>query len=182
GILNESVVTMMNKTAEQLFANNKAVFAFNGSWSVNVYKGMNPDLNYAAMLPPKVSDEYPMVIWEGAGGSFIVNARSKNKEEAVKFLEWLTDLDQQVYLSESTSNLPANKDVLGRISPKLDQFADHNAELTTHPNIWGVSEFPLVTETLGRGVQSIIIGEKTPEQVAAEVQKVKERELAKERN
>jgi len=34
---------------------------------------------------------------------------------------------------------------------------------------------------LDKGLQSIILGEKTPEQVASEVQKIKERELAKRR-
>ena len=37
----------------------------------------------------------------------------------------------------------------------------------------------LVIEAFDRGIQSIIIGEKTPEQVAAEVQVIKEREMAK---
>jgi ABC-type glycerol-3-phosphate transport system substrate-binding protein len=178
GILAQGIVTMDNKTAEQLFANQKAVFAFNGSWCVNVYRGMNPNLNYAAMLPPRATDKYPMAIWKGAGSSFMVNARSKNKEEAVKFLRWLTDSDQQAYLSQSTSNLPANKECLGKISPFLAQFAE-DKEPTTHPNIWGVSESPLVLETLSKGIQSIVIGEKAPEQVAQEVQSVKEREQAK---
>jgi len=178
GVLATGLVTMINKTAEQLFANGKAVFAFNGSWCVNVYKGMNPNLNYAAMLPPKVSDNYPMAIWGGAGSSFMVNARAKNKEEAVKFLQWLTERDQQAYLAEATNNLPANKDSLKNIPEILAQFAD-DMELTTHPNIWGVSEFPAVIEAFDKGIQSIIIDEKTPEQIAAEVQKIKERELAK---
>jgi raffinose/stachyose/melibiose transport system substrate-binding protein len=141
---------------------------------------MNPTLNYAVMLPPIASDRNPMSIWEGAGSSFKVNARSKNKEEAVKFLKWFTDRDQQTYLAQATSNLPANKECVGEISPILEQFAD-DTQLTTHPNTWGISEFPLVIETLDRGIQSIIIGEKTPEQVAEEVQKVKERELAKKK-
>jgi len=181
GLLSNGIITMVNKTAEQLFATGKAVFAFNGSWCVNVYKGMNPKLNYAAMLPPKVSDKYPMRIWGGAGSSFMVNARSKNKAEAVKFLKWLTDRDQQAYLAEATNNLPANKDSLSKIPNILAQFAD-DMELTTHPNIWGVSEFPAVIEALDKGIQSIILGEKTAQQVASEVQKIKERELAKKVN
>ena len=180
GVLASGIITMVNKTAEQLFANNKAVFAFNGSWCVNVYKAMNPSLNYAAMLPPKISDKYPMRIWGGAGSSFIINARSKNKEEAVKFLKWLSEKDQQAYLSEATLNLPANKESLSQIPQALAQFAD-DMELTTHPNVWGVSEFPAVIEAFNKGIQSIIIQEKTPEQVAAAVQKIKERELAKKR-
>jgi len=180
GVLASGLVTMVNKTAEQLFANGKAVFAFNGSWCVNVYKGMNPNLNYGAMLPPPVSDKYPMIIWGGAGSSFMVNARSKNKEAAVRFLQWLTDRDQQAYLAQLTNNLPANKNSLSKISSILSQFAD-DIERTTHTRVWGVSESPQVIEALDKGIQSIIIGEKTPQQIAAEVQKIKEKELAKKR-
>ena len=180
GILAKGIVTMINKSAEQLFANEKAVFAFNGSWCVNVYKGMNPNLEYGAMLPPTASEKYPISIWGGAGSSFMVNARSRNKDEAVKFLVWLTDQDQQAYLAKETNNLPANKNSLSKIPEILAQFA-RGMDYATHPNIWGVSEFSLVIEAFDRGIQSIIIGEKTPEQVAGEVQSIKERELAKKR-
>jgi raffinose/stachyose/melibiose transport system substrate-binding protein len=178
GVLSSGLVTMINKNAEQFFANNKAVFAFNGSWCVNVYKGMNPRLNYAAMLPPKASDKYPMSIWGGAGSSFIINGRSKNKEAAVAFLKWLTSREQQTYLSEATMNLPANKECLNKIPEILSQFAD-DMELTTHPSTWGISESPQVIEAFDKGIQSIIIGERTPQQIAKEVQQIKERELAK---
>lgn len=178
GVLADGIVTMVNKTAEQLFANGRAVFAFNGSWCVNVYKAMNPSLDYAAMLPPKISQRFPVSIWGGAGSSFMVNAKSKNKEEAVEFLRWLTDKDQQVYLAQNTSNPPANKDALSEVSGILAQFAD-DMERTTHPNTWSISESPQVIETFTRGIQSIIIGEKTPEQIAQETQKTKEKEMAK---
>ena len=180
GVMANGMVTMINKTAEQLFANERAVFAFNGSWCVNVYKGMNPYLNYGVILLPKVSDKYPLSVWGGAGSSFMINGRSKNKEEAVKFLEWLTERDQQTYLSEATNNLPANKECVSKLPEVLARFAQ-GMDYATHPSVWGVSEFPPVIEALDKGIQSIIIGEKTPEQVAQEVQKIKERELAKRR-
>jgi ABC-type glycerol-3-phosphate transport system substrate-binding protein len=181
GVLANGLVTMVNKSAEQLFANERAVFAFNGSWCVNVYKGMNPDLKYGVMLPPRASDQYPMMVWGGAGSSFMVNARSAHKQEAVKFLQWLTDKEQQVYLAEATNNLPANKNSLQNIPDILAQFAD-DMDNTTHPNIWGVSEFPAVIEAIDKGIQSIIIQEMTPEELAQYVQTIKERELAKKRN
>lgn len=178
GMLASGIVTMVNKTAEQLFANNRAAFAFNGSWCVNVYKGMNPDLNYGVMLPPKVSDKYPMTIWGGAGSSFMVNTKSKEPGLAVDFLQWITDAPQQIFLSEETQDLPSNKHSLKDIPAVLSQFASAMDD-TTHPNAWGVSEFPVVVEVFDKGIQSIIIGEKTPEQLAKEVQQVKEREMAK---
>jgi raffinose/stachyose/melibiose transport system substrate-binding protein len=130
------------------------------------------------MLPPAASKQFPVSIWGGAGSSFMVNARSKNKEEAVKFLKWLTELDQQAYLAENTSNPPANKYALKRVSPIIAQFAD-DMERITHPNAWDISESPQVLETFNKGIQSIIIGEKSPEQVAQETQKIKQKVMAK---
>ena len=179
GALATGIISMNNKDAEQNFANQRAAFAFNGSWCVNVYRGMNPDLNYAAMFVPRVSDRYPMLIWGGAGSSFMVNARSENKEKAVEFLKWLTDDEQQAYLAQVTNNLPANKFSLANISPILSQFAQA-MENTTHPNIWPVHEKGVVIEAFDLGIQSIILGTKTPEQVAQEVQEVQDREMAKE--
>ena len=169
---------MVNKTAEQTFANERAAFAFNGSWCVNVYKGMNPNLDYAAILPPRVTNQHPMKIWGGAGSSFVVNNQSFRRASAIQFLKWLTREDQQAYFATATENLPANKKSVGQISPILSQFAD-DMDNTTHPNIYPVHEDHEVVEASDKGIQSILIGEKTPEDIAREVQKVKEKVLKK---
>jgi len=180
GVFVEGAVTMVNKTAEQTFANERAAYAFNGSWCVNVYKGMNPNLKYEAMLPPSVTDAYPMRIWGAAGGSFVVNAKSPNHEASIAFLKWLTSEKQQAYLAEKTENLPSNKRSMGKISPLLSSFAD-DMEAATHPNLYPAHEDPSVMETFDKGIQSILIGEKKPEEVAADVQRVKEKAEAKRR-
>ncbi len=178
GLLVSGVVTMVNKTAEQTFANGKAAFAFNGSWCVNVYKGMNPDLSFSTMLPPKLSDKNPMRIWGGAGSSFMVNAKSSQRDEAIQFLKWLTDAPQQVLLSKETSNLPSNRAAVGQLPPSLASFASQ-MDATTHPSQWAVTEQPTVTEALDKGIQSILVGEKTPEEVAAEVDALKKQQSSK---
>ncbi len=177
-LLVPGVVTMINKTAEQTFANGKAAFAFNGSWCVNVYRGMSPNLNYSAMLPPKLSNRYPMRIWGGAGSSFMVNARSKHQKEAVDFLRWLTGPDQQAALSKETMNLPANKSSVGQLPPLLAAFGSQ-MDMTTHPSQWPVSELPTIIEAFDKGIQSILIGEKTPAQVAEDVEKQKREQMGR---
>lgn len=172
GLLASGAVTMINKSAEQAFANGQAAFAFNGSWCVNPFRGMNPNLSYAPMVPPRVSSRYPMKIWGGGGSSFMVNANSPKKEQAIQFLRWLTAEPQQVYLSQATLNLPANRASLGQLSPLLSAFA-RGMDHTTHPSQWPVTENPTVSEALGKGIQSILIGEKTPLQVAEALEKLK---------
>lgn len=177
-MLASGIVTMVNKTAEQNFANERAAFAFNGSWCVNVYHGMNPDLDYGVMLPPKIKPENPAYIWGGGGSSFLVNDRSAVKTEAIAFLKWLTDGDQQAFLAEKTRNLPSNKKALAKIPDILADFAK-GMENVTHPNVWPVNELPRVIERFDKGIQSIIIGEKTPEQLGAELTALKKKEMGK---
>ena len=66
------------------------------------------------------------------------------------------------------------------IPPVLEAFAK-GMESSTHPTIWPLNEDPLVVEAFDKGIQAIIIGEKTPVQVAADVEEVKQRQLAKEK-
>jgi len=56
----------------------------------------------------------------------------------------------------------------------LSGFAK-GAEYTTHPSIWKYNEIDKVIEGIDKGIQSIIIGDKTPEQVALEVQDIKDK-------
>ena len=80
-------------------------------------------------------------------------------------------------MAQATNNLPSNKEALSSTSLILGDFAK-GMDQSTHPNIWPLNEDPLVSEAFDRGIQAIIIGEKTPQQVAEEVQKVKDRQMA----
>ena len=178
GVLMDGIVTKGNKYAEQDFALERAAFAFNGSWCVNVYHDMNSNLDYGVMLPSPVSRAYPLKIWGGAGSTFVVRADSPNKDKAIAFLKWLTAKQQQMVLARETNNLPSNKEALSGISSILGEFIK-GMDQSTHPTIWPVNEDPIVIEVFDKGIQAIIIGEKTPQQVAQDVQVVKDRQMAK---
>ena len=91
----------------------QAAFAFNGSWCVNVYKGMNPNLKYGAMLPPAPDPSHSMRVWGGTGTSFMVNAQSPRKDAAIRFLRWLTEepgwLGLGAYMRTCPPEVPALK-------------------------------------------------------------------------
>jgi ABC-type glycerol-3-phosphate transport system substrate-binding protein len=178
GAFIEGIVTKGNKYAEQDFALERAAFAFNGSWCVNVYHDMNPALDYGVTTLPVLNPKNPMKMWGGAGSSFVVSNHSPNKDKAIAFLNWLTAKDQQSYLAEKTNNLPSNRAALSSIPKVLADFAKI-MDSTTHPTIWPLNEDPLVVEAFDKGIQAIIIGEATPAKVAGDVQKVKERQLEK---
>ena len=178
GVFIDGIVTKGNKYAEQDFALERAAFAFNGSWCVNVYHDMNPDLDFGVIPPPAISTGHPLKIWGSAGSSFVVNGTSSNKTKAIAFLKWLTAKDQQALLARETNNLPSNKEALLDVSPILEEFAK-GMDQSTHPNIWPLNEDPSVSEAFDKGIQDIIIGEKTPQEVAQDVQKVKDTQSSK---
>ncbi len=180
GALIDGIVTKGNKYAEQDFALERAAFTFNGSWCVNVYKEMNKNLEYGVIPPPPVTSPFALKIWGGAGSSFMVNNESPNKDKAIAFLKWLTAKEQQAVLAKETNNLPANRGAMDLIPPVLESFAK-GMESSTHPTIWPLNEDPLVSEAFTKGIQAIIIGEKTPAQVAADVQAVKLKQMAKQK-
>jgi len=178
GMLAEGIVTMVNKRAEQLFANEQAVFAFNGTWGINVYDTMNPNLDYGIMLPPRVGNN-EVVTWGGAGSSFFVNAKSDRQDAAIAFLKWLTDVPQQKYLLEQTKNIPANRVAAAELPEKLQAFAKV-IDAAVHPRLFALQEDSKVIETFDKGVQSILIGESTADQVSQKVAQAKEREASRQ--
>ncbi len=177
GALMDGIVTKGNKYAEQDFALERAAFTFNGAWSVNVYDKMNPNLEYGVFMPPPVGNAHTLKIWGSAGSSFVVNGTSPNKDKAIAFLKWITAKEQQALLAKETKNLPSNKEAL-EVAPILAEFAK-GMDQSTHPNIWPLNEDPSVSEAFDKGIQDIIISQKTPAQVALNVQQVKDRQMAK---
>jgi len=172
GILASDITTMINKEAEDLFSKGKVAFAFNGSWAVNIYRQLSADLDYAFFPLPKASTR-PIKIWGGAGSSFLVSAKSPQREEAVKFLKWLTAKSQQEFLVAKTNNLPAIRKCEEALSPTLKTLVD-DFNILTHPNIWPKNEDSRVLEVMNKGLQQIVMGIKEPAELAQEIQKVKE--------
>jgi raffinose/stachyose/melibiose transport system substrate-binding protein len=168
---------MINKESEDAFSKGNAAFSFNGSWAVNVYKQLGPDLNYTFFSLPQVSSQ-PAKVWGGAGSSFMINAHSPNAKIAIEFLKWLTSKEQQEFLIRETNNLPAIKGCEDTLSPTLKSLLPALSMLT-HPNVWPDNEDSQVIEVMNQGLQQIVMGIKTPEQLAKEIEEKKQRVLRK---
>jgi ABC-type glycerol-3-phosphate transport system substrate-binding protein len=153
--------------------------AFNGAWCINVYPEMNGELDFGVFPTPTVSDAYPMRLWGSAGASLLVNAISPNADKAVDFLQWLTEAEQQSIYAKETNSIPSNIACLDDIPPVQAQFAK-GFENVTHPSSWPIMESPGIIEAFDKGIQLILIGAKTPQGLAEELEKLKAR--ARERS
>lgn len=169
------IVTMVNKDAERSFATGRAAMAFNGSWGVNVYKEMNPELNYGVFAQPALPEgKYPLLIFGGEGSSLFVNETSPNKQKAIDFLRWLTKKDSQTYLAKETLNIPSNQTVAKDLPPVLQVFSENIRN--TFESLQKVENWQVIN-AINLNLQSVMIGERTPEAAAAEVQAEKARQM-----
>ena len=104
----------------------------------------------------------------------MVNERSPNKEQAVEFLKWLTEKEQQIFLIKATNNLPAIKGCEDQMPEKLKKLTS-NLNSLTHPNVWPYNEDSRIIEVLNRGLQQIVMGIKSPQELAKDIQKKKDK-------
>ncbi|TCL58792.1 multiple sugar transport system substrate-binding protein/raffinose/stachyose/melibiose transport system substrate-binding protein [Hydrogenispora ethanolica] len=169
GVYADGVATWDNPDAERLFAQEKCAILYDGSWGIGVVKATNPGLvpKIGAMLPPSAG-KHRVYIQGGYGVVLAVNAASPNRENAVKFLEWLTAPAQQARYAKETFNLPASSAVTKQVKLEgaVGQFADDAGRII--PNILK-SRGNEVDTQITRGIQSIILKQKTPKQVVQEV-------------
>ena len=169
-ILAKGVLAMDLPAAESLFAHEQAGMLFDGSWAIGVLKQQSPSFtDYGVFFPPSAGD-FPVRIPGGVGATAFAVGTSPDKEEAAKFLKWLTDAPQQATYANGSANLPANPTVANAqaLTPNLKAFSSKmDSLIPTLPD----NMPPGVNTTMQKGIQQILAGSKTPAQVAASMQK-----------
>lgn len=170
GMFAEGVATMDLPTAEQMFVNGQVAMIFDGSWAIGVFNSMNPNFkDYGVFFPPKDDRApYEVLIPGGIGAYFVVNKDSKYLKETVDFLVWLTEKEQQVKYANESFNLPANREAIDP-NKLLSQTAEFAKEMDkVSPGLPPIKN-PRAEEVLGKGIQLIVIGQKTPTDVVKEM-------------
>lgn len=180
GMYADGMATWDNPNAERVFAMGRVAMMYNGSWTFGVLKNTNPDLipSVGAMLPPSAG-KYPVYVQGGYGAVLCVNAGSKNLKETVDFLEWITAAEQQGKYALESFNLPASSEVAKKVKMEggIGEFADDTGRII--PNVGLQGRPSAVDTTIIRGIQSIMLNQKTPQQVVDEINQVWETSLLK---
>jgi multiple sugar transport system substrate-binding protein len=159
--------------AESEFVNGRAAMIFDGSWALGVFNQENPTFkHYGVFMPPAApKSTNPVYIPGGIGAELFVVGTSPNRDAAVAFVKWLTGNKQQWYYAKNSFNLPANREVpspLLKQNPVIGDFA--KAMTQVQPSLANGIPGPVDT-TLDAGLQRLLSGKDTPQNVAALLQK-----------
>lgn len=176
GCFSEDANALEYNDGNSLFYTGEAPLNPTGSWLIgNITENM-PDANVGFVPFPTLPGSMGQYWISGVGSSFYISAKSEHPNEAAHFLDYLFSPDvAKRWVGEAKFNVPMQVDTTGlEITPLqqlvLDVLAKAaNGELQFGYNV-DVLAPPAFNDAMQNGFQAIISGDKTPEQVAGELQ------------
>ncbi|NOX60565.1 MAG: extracellular solute-binding protein [Chloroflexi bacterium] len=166
------VVGVGYQDSRTLFLTERAGIFIGGSFEVGYWRNEGPELELGIFRVPPPPDSLTGPLVPGwMDGSYGVNAQSDAKEEAIKLVEWMGTPEFGQMFTEKIkqlSPLPEAKPT----DPLLSEFATMYAE--TPASYLHLVNFrygdPSGSTLLGNGIQKMLLGEMTAEEVAQSVQ------------
>ncbi|MEK3881900.1 extracellular solute-binding protein [Paenibacillus sp. PL2-23] len=163
--------------AGALFAQGKAAMLATGSYMMSSNKALNPELEQGLLAPITVAAD--QAVFEGIHTTtfmMAVNRNSTVKEEAKLFIKFLTEKENAEKYAAATGQLLTLKD-LTYSSPELQESATWLEKKTRfHPRY--LITVPAIEKAVVTSIQNVIAG-KSPEEAAAEAQKIVDQNLKK---
>lgn len=164
----EAVSYMVNDTAAMMVT---------GSHTMGAILDQNPDLaGSLAAVPLPTAPGQESASASGMLG-FSVSATTEHPEEAAAFLEFILSEENQLDWNEATGRLPARTDAAQTVRetrPEFAGFLDAQEFTFTMPQVPYYASLQVIA---AENYQSVINGEKTPEQAAADAAARTEQEI-----
>lgn len=174
GLINTDVVTATSDNCVQDFANGKAAMLSNGMWVLSSLLEANPDMEdkigfapYPAYMPDSKA-----VVLSAEDSGYSISATSEYKEEAIEFLNFLFNAENQKKYSELSKAPSAFTDVNAEWAPATI-VGEVNDAIGTAVNIGFTNEKPTAFsgDDAGRLLQELFAGKYTAGEFAEAYEK-----------
>ncbi len=168
----DDVVGVGYQDSRTLFLTERAGIFIGGSFEVGYWRSEGPDLDLGIFRVPPPPDSLTGPLVPGwMDGSYGVSAQSDAQEEAVKLVEWMGTPEFGQMFTEKIKQLSPLAETKP-VDPLLQDFAKMYAE--TPASYLHLVNFrygdPSGSTLLGNGIQKMLLGEATAEEVAKDVQ------------
>ncbi|AZB41921.1 extracellular solute-binding protein [Bacillus sp. FJAT-42376] len=170
GAFQKDALGTKQDAAVALFAQEKAAMLATGSYSIATVKSLNPDLKVQLLAPITVPENEAK--WEGIHTTTFmlgINSRSKHKEAAEKFIEFLSEPDHASDYANKTAQHVTIKDVTYE-SDDLKETAVWADKKTRFQPRFLIENLD-VQKAVVNSIQDTLSGT-SPEEAAAKAQKI----------
>jgi raffinose/stachyose/melibiose transport system substrate-binding protein len=176
GCFNEDANALTYDDGNDLFYSGQALLHTTGSWLVSRLQENMPDTELGFVPFPQIDGAKGRYWVSGVGSAFYISAQSEHQAEAAQLLDYFFSPDVvKRWIEEAGFYVPVQVDTGSlNVSPLYKSILD-----TLQGAIGGDTQFgynvdvlapPQFNEAMSDGFQAIIAGDKTPEELAAELQ------------
>lgn len=153
------------EASQTLAATGKTLGLVQGNWIIALLKKQNPNGHFTMKALPATDDQNSFLMPAAAGAGYGVNAKTKNKELALKFVNYVMSPDGMKAFNEAQGSLPTLADAGSPVDPGLTELTTYVKDNKTVPFMDQLWPNAKVQQTMLSGLQEIFSNQSTPAKV-----------------
>lgn len=153
------------EASQGLAATGKTLGLVQGNWVIALLKKQNPNGHFTMKALPATDDPNAFLMPVGAGAGYGVNAKAKNKELALKFVNYVMSPDGMKAFNEAQGSLPTLTTAGSPVDPGLTELTTYVKDNKTVPFMDQLWPNAKVQQTMLSGLQEIFSNQSTPAKV-----------------
>ncbi|WP_105974316.1 ABC transporter substrate-binding protein [Streptomyces geranii] len=150
------------EASQTLAATGKTLGIVQGNWVIALLKEKNPKGTFTLKALPATDDPAKTLIPAAAGAGYAVNAKAKNPELALKFVNFVMSPEGMNTFVKKQGSLPTLSDTGLAADPSLAELTKFIGSDRTVPFMDQLWPNPKVQATMLSGLQEIFSGQSTP--------------------
>ena len=155
------------EASQELVASGRTLGIIQGNWVVALLKEKNPASSYVLVPLPATDDPGSFLMPAAAGAGYGVNAKAKNRELALRFVDFVMSSGGMTVFNAKQGSLPSLPDSGSAVDPaftELTTFIRGDRTVPFMDQLWPNAK---VQQTMLTGLQEIFSGQSTPDRVLA---------------
>jgi raffinose/stachyose/melibiose transport system substrate-binding protein len=167
--MNQNFMGVDYATMQQLFLNEQAAMFIGGSWEIGFWRAQNKNLDFDVFAVPAAKAGTVPWVSSFNDGNYGVNAKTPYMEQAKKFIRFTATREFGQMFTDMLAQTSAVPGVVIK-DPVLKRVQEMNRKATPYIMLVGFRwQAPTGSTLLQNALQAMMAGQKTPEQVGAEV-------------
>ncbi|NNN29822.1 extracellular solute-binding protein [Streptomyces sp. S3(2020)] len=157
------------EASQALAATGRTLGIIQGNWVIALLKGKNPQGTFTLRALPATDDPSRTLVPAAAGAGYGVNAKAKNEELALKFVNFVMSPQGMNLFVKKQGGLPSLPDTGYTVDPslaELSEFITSNRTVPFMDQLWPNAK---VQQTMLAGLQEIFSGQSTPDKLLDEM-------------